>query len=86
MPERLEIVQRVTEEENLGARVYPKSIEVFPRRMKKLMSGFLWERLEALPSLAPRPYPRSSLGPREGRGREMGDCERGDQGRESAGA
>ena len=35
MPERWEIVQSVTEEENLGARVYPKSIEVYPRRMKK---------------------------------------------------
>ena len=46
MPERWEIVQSVTEEENLGARVYPKSIEVYPRRMKKLMSGFLGE-LEA---------------------------------------
>ena len=41
MPEGWEIVQSVTEEENLGARVYPKSIEVYPRRMKKLMSGFL---------------------------------------------
>ena len=41
MPERWEIVQSVTAEENLVARVYPKSIEVYPRRMKKLMSGFL---------------------------------------------
>ena len=41
MPERWEIYQSVPEEENLGARVYPKSIEVYPRRMKKLMSGFL---------------------------------------------
>ena len=41
MPERCEIVQSVAEEENLGARVYPKSIEVYPRRMKKLMSGEL---------------------------------------------
>ena len=41
MPERWEIVQSVTEEENLGARVYPKSIEVYPRRTNKLMSGFL---------------------------------------------
>ena len=70
MPERWEIVQSVTEEENLGARVYPKSIEVYPRRMKIVRGEESW----------------TSLGPREGRGREMGDCERGDQGRESAGA
>ena len=41
MPERWEIVQSVTEEENLGARVYPKSIEVYPRRMKKAYVGLL---------------------------------------------
>ena len=41
MPERWEIVQSVTEEENLVLRVYPRSIEVYPRRMKTLMSGFL---------------------------------------------
>ena len=41
MPEKWEIVQSVTEQENLVLRVYPRSIEVYPRRMKKLMSGFL---------------------------------------------
>ena len=41
MPERWEIVQSVTEEENLVLRVYPRSIEVYPRRMKKAYVGLL---------------------------------------------
>ena len=44
MPERWEIVQSVTEEENLGARVYPKS-------MKKLMEE-TWSPL-SLPGPTP---------------------------------
>ena len=43
MPERWEIVQSVTEEENLVLRVYPRSIEVYPRHMKKHVGLLLRE-------------------------------------------
>ena len=59
MPDIWEIVQSVTEEENLGARVY------LPQTHEKAYVGLLVREEEswrlALPSLAPRPYPRSSL-------------------------
>ena len=41
MPGRWEIVQNVTEEENLALRFYSRSIGVYGIHMKKLMSGFL---------------------------------------------
>ena len=61
MPERWEIYQSVPEEENLGARVYPKSIEVYPRRMKKAYVGLLvreeesWSPLSRSQARAPGP-------------------------------
>ena len=63
MPERWESVQSVTEQENLVLRVYPQSIEVYPRRMKREEESW---RL-SIPGLTHR----SSLGPREGRAREL---------------